>query len=59
MFLSGKSREQSRLAGYSPWGRERVGQNRMTNQPATNQRDYLWPCLWWSICKDKYPLQEF
>ena len=36
VFLPGKSHEQRRLAGYSPWGHKRVGHDLMTKQQQQN-----------------------
>ena len=38
VFLPGKSHGQRSLAGYSPWGRKRVGQDLSTEQKGLLQR---------------------
>ena len=39
VFLPGKSHRQKSLAGYSPWGRKRIGHDLATNQQ--QQLQYL------------------
>ena len=54
VFLPGKSHGQRSLAGYSPWGGERVEHNLATNRQNTE----LWPAgpgLLLALCKPAGP----